>query len=454
MTISVTLPVANAAMAALLAAIETGSGVARIQLYSGTRPATGGTPTTLLLEIPLVSPAAPAPTGGVLVLQLANATSIVTATGIATWFRLLNRDGTAVLDGSVGLSGSGADLLSPVVAFSAGQAVRIGGLVLNGPSVDTRFTPYANRATWNRPVSELTVDPASNDLAAILWNYGASPAGNFNLLNADDTFQVWDATAAAGLYSVSVLGGTNLGTPAIPWNQGWGVAPSIDGSAVVYDPRTGEEWNITRITSVNHTARSMIAQTLYQVPGDYRTRAEGFSELRAAGLQYGAMLLRPWEIAAGTVAHSLALGIVNMGGDGYRRPATKIGAPGAAGLPNRITAGTRFALPGISQTDIDDWIDLWVVTYLGSNRTAQAALVAAMQVLAEALRDYGMTVVETSSNGTIYAEGRLSGGAAWDALGLQNRSGAGAWTTKELPRDLFDGLITQARLVAYAEPPA
>lgn len=88
---------------AQLDAITTYAGAgAKLRIYDGTRPATGGTATTLLAEFTLGSPFAPAASGGVLSPTLPSAVN-ASASGTATWFRVVKADGTThVFDGSAG----------------------------------------------------------------------------------------------------------------------------------------------------------------------------------------------------------------------------------------------------------------------------------------------------------------------------------------------------------------
>ena len=94
---------ANGLRNAQLDAITTYAGAdAILRIYDGTRPATGGTATTLLAEFTLGSPFAPAASGGVLSPTLPSAVN-AGASGTATWFRVVKADGTThVFDGSVG----------------------------------------------------------------------------------------------------------------------------------------------------------------------------------------------------------------------------------------------------------------------------------------------------------------------------------------------------------------
>jgi hypothetical protein len=101
-------------------------GAGKLRIYSGTRPATGGTATTLLAELTLNATFAPAASGGVLTLNAVTSDTSADATGTATWFRILKSDGTTfVMDGSVGATGSGADLELDNTSIVAGGTVAI-----------------------------------------------------------------------------------------------------------------------------------------------------------------------------------------------------------------------------------------------------------------------------------------------------------------------------------------
>lgn len=95
-----------------------------IRIYDGSRPATGGTATTLLAELTCNATFAPSASGGTLTLNAITQDSSANATGTATWFRLVKSDGTThVFDGSVGTSG--ADLNLTTTSITTGQPVQI-----------------------------------------------------------------------------------------------------------------------------------------------------------------------------------------------------------------------------------------------------------------------------------------------------------------------------------------
>lgn len=109
---------------AQLDAITTFAGAgAKLRIYNGTRPATGGAATTLLAEFTLGSPFASAASGGVLSPDLPADTTGASA-GTATWFRIVKADGTTqVIDGSAGTSGT--DLVLNTASISVGVAVSV-----------------------------------------------------------------------------------------------------------------------------------------------------------------------------------------------------------------------------------------------------------------------------------------------------------------------------------------
>jgi hypothetical protein len=112
---------------AQLDAITTAVGSAgKLQIYDGTRPATGGTATNKLAEFTLGSPFAAASSAGVLSPTLpANVTALLT--GTATWYRITTSAAAFVMDGSVSATGGGGDLQLNSTSISSGATVSITG---------------------------------------------------------------------------------------------------------------------------------------------------------------------------------------------------------------------------------------------------------------------------------------------------------------------------------------
>ena len=94
----------------------------KLQIYDGTRPATGGAATNKLAEFTLGSPFAPASAGGILSPTLPSATTGLFA-GTATWARITTSGGTFVHDMSAGTSGT--DLILNSASITVGLSVSV-----------------------------------------------------------------------------------------------------------------------------------------------------------------------------------------------------------------------------------------------------------------------------------------------------------------------------------------
>ena len=115
---------------AMLDAITTRAGnAALLRIYDGTRPATGGTATTLPAELTCGTPFSAGASAGVLTLGAITQDASANATGTATWFRIVKADGTThVLDGNVGTSGS--DLNLTTTSIVATQPVSVSSFTI------------------------------------------------------------------------------------------------------------------------------------------------------------------------------------------------------------------------------------------------------------------------------------------------------------------------------------
>jgi hypothetical protein len=108
---------------AQLDALTTRVGAAgKLQIYDGTRPATGGAATVKLAEFTLGSPFSGAAAAAVLSPTLpANVSGL--AAGTATWFRVTDSAGNQRIDGSAGTSGT--DLILNTATVSIGVTVSV-----------------------------------------------------------------------------------------------------------------------------------------------------------------------------------------------------------------------------------------------------------------------------------------------------------------------------------------
>lgn len=107
----------NARLDALTAAAGNG---AKMALYNGTRPATGGAATTKLAEFTMASPFSAAASAAALHPTMPADTTGITA-GTATWARLTTSGGTHVGDFSLGTSA--AEVIVNTTTITSGGAV-------------------------------------------------------------------------------------------------------------------------------------------------------------------------------------------------------------------------------------------------------------------------------------------------------------------------------------------
>lgn len=118
----------NARLDAINTAANAGAGAALLRIYDGTRPATGGTATTLLAELTFSDPAFGAAGSGIITAAAITQDASANATGTATWFRVVDSSATFVMDGNVGTSGS--DLNMTTTSIVATQPVSCSSFVI------------------------------------------------------------------------------------------------------------------------------------------------------------------------------------------------------------------------------------------------------------------------------------------------------------------------------------
>ncbi len=118
----------------IVAAIDAGAGAGKLRLYNGTRPATGGTVTTLLAELTFSDPCGTV-TSGVLTFSAIASDASADTTGTATWFRIVDSTGAFVLDGTITVTGGGGDITMTSTSIQAGVTVDATSLVFTEDNV-------------------------------------------------------------------------------------------------------------------------------------------------------------------------------------------------------------------------------------------------------------------------------------------------------------------------------
>ena len=131
--IKLSTTVGNAALDAINTALNAGSGAAKIRIYNGTMPANPNiaiTTETLLAELTCSDPAAPAATGKTLTFSAITQDSAADATGTASWARLVDSDGNAVVDVDITVTGGGGFLQMNTTSIVVGGPVLISSFII------------------------------------------------------------------------------------------------------------------------------------------------------------------------------------------------------------------------------------------------------------------------------------------------------------------------------------
>ena len=124
-----------AASAVAVGQMVLGTGTAVLQIRSGAQPATPDTTAsgTLLATVSLPNPAFGTPATGVSALLGTPITAAFVAAGTAGHFRVLNRNGDAVMDGDITVTGGGGTLQLSNVTIASGVDVVITGTSYTQP---------------------------------------------------------------------------------------------------------------------------------------------------------------------------------------------------------------------------------------------------------------------------------------------------------------------------------
>lgn len=130
MIVTESLASLEAALAGRLAFLNTGTGVAALRFYGGTKPASAAdAPSTpMLVAVELENPAGTVAAG---VLTLAPGDpGLILQSGAPTWCRAVNRAGATAFDMDVGLEGSGAACEVSTLDLRAGGLLSVLSAVL------------------------------------------------------------------------------------------------------------------------------------------------------------------------------------------------------------------------------------------------------------------------------------------------------------------------------------
>jgi hypothetical protein len=264
--------------------------------------------------------------------------------------------------------------------------------------------PFRADSPWNMPIgAQPATDPNSDELIAQIDRPLTSDPTQFTftVYIVDSRTPVYDVPCTkypctqvtpSGTTVSDVLSKVPIPTDAKP-------SSGTDGQMILVNPGTGLEYDLWQAERTQ-VGWEVSNASVYNIRGDGTPIDYGS---RGAGIPYLAGLVRPWEITNGKVEHAVAFATDRIARDRCVWPASK--TDGKSGRKFAPPEGARLQLdPGLSERDFDS---------LGLDATAR--------VIARALQQYGMILVDGSGRTKVYAENLVDNpyaSAKWDANGL------------------------------------
>lgn len=251
--------------------------------------------------------------------------------------------------------------------------------------------PYDDASVWNTPIGPSPqYDVHSEEMIATLArsNDGnfitAGPAYNFPVYFADEQTPRWDVPCLINKCSIALSDQEILRTDIvkdIPIPLGAQPGEGSDARIIVIDKVTHTEYDLSK---AQRTEDGWTAGTVSIYNIQWNGTPVGHSS-RGSGIPAMAGLLRPWEIRQGRIEHALAFGYTETARECVF-PASK--SDGRSKLPFAIPEGARLQLdPTLTDADFE-----------------QMGLDATGKIIARALQEYGMILVDTSGALKIYVE--------------------------------------------------
>lgn len=301
-------------------------------------------------------------------------------------------------------------------ACQGGGLGPVSGVGTTGAAGCRAERPYAASSAWNTPIGPSpTTNPNSTTYLDTLTATGATLTSDVDQY----TIAVHCVTASTPRTTVTFTGyysdyltGTRTGhgyAPTItdlPIPTGLTPPAGTDAQVVIWDQTNNIEYGFWQFAWQNGHATATNGYAIRTDPTSPGRFADGLAG-RGAGLPYLAGLVRPDELAAGHIDHALAFGYHFPSHD-HVFPASKSDGKGTTGTD--LPEGTRLQLdPTLTPADL---------TALGVNPQGQ--------IIAKALQQYGMYVVDNSGSAKVYVEDR--GTAGWDATVHRKMLGTIPWS--------------------------
>jgi hypothetical protein len=256
--------------------------------------------------------------------------------------------------------------------------------------------PYSADSPWNTPIPESApIHPRSDDYVERIGGPLTSDVSQY-------TIPVYEVDNSTPLVPVTVFGlfsdvsahGTTLDgqwerTVEVPIPEGAEPALGTDSQMAVVNVDTGEEWGFWQMEP---DGDGFVATNGYRYHvGWSAVPPDGFGS-RGAGVPYLTGLIRPADIERGRIDHAIAFAYPTPSPE-HVYPATKSDGPGS----------TRDDLPEGARLQLDPSLDDDDFAAMGLDETGR--------VIARALQEYGMILIDIAGRPKIYAESDET--AAW-----------------------------------------
>ncbi|HSJ89830.1 MAG TPA: hypothetical protein VK909_21645 [Anaerolineales bacterium] len=255
-----------------------------------------------------------------------------------------------------------------------------------------KMVPYSTTSIWNTPIDpspKYDVHSAEMVSNLVLSHDGqiitAGEAYNYPVYFADEQTPRWDIPCTINKCTIAhsdqdvIRADLVQGVP-IPEDAQPG--EDTDARMIIIDKVTRLEYDLSK---AQRTATGWTTGTVsvYNILWD---GTPVMHSSRGSGIPAYAGLLRPWEIQQGRIEHALAFGYTEPAADQCVFPASK--TDGESNMHFAIPEGARLQLdPSLTDQDFDQ---------MGLDPTAK--------IIARALQEYGMILVDDSGSFKIYVE--------------------------------------------------
>jgi hypothetical protein len=280
---------------------------------------------------------------------------------------------------------SGA-LTKPATTISNSLASNGGAVVFDAATMNSCSSPFA-ASYFCRPVAN---DPVLSNSAALVSSFVSAYTDNYgavDLNNGDYGIPIYRVSSTQTLSAVSFdtansgcSGHGTFPTMEVPIPTGAVGAGGTDGSAIIYQASTGDDWELWQFENTgNGTYGACAGAEISGVSTNSGVFPANDSQLSASGISYLATLITETDIQNGAINHALALAIPVCAA-GYVAPARSSDCGG----PGVIQEGNYFRFP--------------------ANLTMPPGLTPIGQLIFKAIQTYGMVDIDFAGSVGIGAE--------------------------------------------------